>query len=120
MTKELSTTTREEMLATARPAGMTAIAGKASSATTIEGLFSEWKHLTDQANASGLSDPELNARCDVIVGIERRIFDQPATSIRDLFIKIHMAALNASFDGWDADLLAAEARQALGADAVTV
>ncbi|MCV2870232.1 hypothetical protein OEW28_16520 [Defluviimonas sp. WL0002] len=126
MTKELSTT-RRDMLASASLADLVAVSGistaaisEAAQVSTIEALFNEWKALRASPLPEVCPDALLDERCVALDAIERRIFGLPPASLRDLYIKVHMADLGGAFDGWDADLLATEAQQALGADAVTV
>ncbi|MCV2870100.1 hypothetical protein OEW28_15830 [Defluviimonas sp. WL0002] len=86
----------------------------------IEALFNEWKALRATPLPEVCPDALLDERCEALTALQRRIFDMPPASVRDLYIKVHMADLDGAFDGWDADLLATVARQALGADAVTL
>ena len=125
MTKELSTT-RRDMLVSAPLAGLAALAGISpaesavtAQATPIEALFTEWKALWATPISENCPDALLDEHCEALTALQRRIFGIPPASPRDLYIKFHMADVQGAFDGWDADLLAAEAKQALGADAVT-
>ena len=126
MTKELSTT-RRSILASAPLAGVAALAGispatgsESAQVSPVEVLFREWKTLRSAPLPEVCPDSLLDERCAALDAIQRRIFGLPPASVRDLYIKVHMADLGGALDGWDADLLATEARQALGADAVTV
>ncbi|MCP5389986.1 MAG: hypothetical protein H6915_09505 [Novosphingobium sp.] len=126
MTKELSTT-RRSILASAPLAGVAALAGispatgsEAAQVSPVEALFGEWKALRSAPLPEVCPDALLDGRCTALDAIQRRIFGLPPASVRDLYIKVHMADLGGAFDGWDADLLATEAHQALGADAVAV
>ncbi|MCT8330901.1 hypothetical protein [Albidovulum sediminis] len=126
MTKDLSTNRRQMLVAAPLPgvaalSGMTpALGSEAAQVTAIEALFTEWKALRATPLPESCPDALLDERCAALDAIQRRTFGMPPASVRDLYIKVHMADLGGAFDGWDADLLATEARQALGADAVTV
>lgn len=120
-------TNRRQMLVAAPLAGVAALTGispatdsEAAQVSPVEALFGEWKALRSAPLPEVCPDSLLDERCAALDAIQRRIFGLPPASVRDLYIKVHMADLGGALDGWDADLLATEARHALGADAVTV
>ena len=55
---------------------------------SLDALFDAWKAELDR---DVCDDADLDAKCDALIALERKIISAPALSVRDVYIKVAVA-----------------------------